>query len=319
MRLPLTALVSGLVFANGCVEEDAAMFIQGALPLLPQDCEVSSADNVFLPSGTLDLGTGKGYTSFLKVLTNLPATFNNQDVVGDGTRSPNFPDYGAVDNNVVIFQTASIDFELKGAVEATDLLEIASAGALTCQGGSCTSNADNEAGKREEVPAAGTLFNTQTTLNSAQVVVTEAISSSTASALLGIFTQAATDASLLAGDGTIANPDGAQLTNLLVLPSQTQRLTMNISLTGATTGSGDLRPVRSAVFPFGIDVCIGCLSPDAAYCRKFDAVVLEVDNDPCIVGQDIATAVCACPDALTGLGDPARKVTNDSEICRTAP
>lgn len=317
MRLPLTALVSGLVFANGCVEEDAAMFIQGALPLLPADCEVSSQDNVFLPSGTLDLGTRKGYTSFLKVLTNLPATFNNQDVQQDAQRSPNFPDYGAVDNNVVIFETASIDFELKGAVEDTDLLEIASAGALSCQGGSCTSNADNEAGKREEVPAAGTLFNVQTSLNTPQVVVTEAISSSTASALLATFTQAATDAGLLAGDGDIANPEAAQLTNLLVLPSQSQRLTMNISLTGTTTGSGDLRPVKSAVFPFGVDVCIGCLAPDAAFCRKFDAVVLSLENENCITGQDIPTAVCGCVDAL---GDPdGRIVTNDSEVCRTAP
>ena len=61
MRLPLTALVSGLVLANGCVEEDAAMFIEGALPLLPTDCEVSSGDTVFLPSGTLDLSSGRGY------------------------------------------------------------------------------------------------------------------------------------------------------------------------------------------------------------------------------------------------------------------
>ena len=315
MRLPLTALFSGLVFANGCVEQDSSMFIQGALPLLPADCQVSNQDNVFLPSGTLDLIGRKGYSSFLKVLTNLPATFNNQDVQQDQTRSPNFPDYGAVDNNVVIFESASIDFELKGALDATDFLEIAAAGGLTCEAGSCTSNADNEAGKQEEVPAAGTLFNVQTTLNSAQVVVTEAISSNTAATLFTAFTQAATDAGLLAGDGNVANPVGAQNTNLLVLPGQRQRLTMNISLTGTTTGSGDLRPVKSAVFPFGVDVCIGCLTPDAAYCRKFDAVAFAIEQENCIDGQDIPTAVRACVNAL---GEPdGRIVTNDSEICRT--
>jgi hypothetical protein len=317
MRLPLTALVSGLVFANGCVKEDAAMFIEGALPLLPTDCEVSAADQVFLPSGTLDLSSGRGYASFLKVRTNLPATFNSADLAG----SPSYPDYGPVDNNVVIFESAAVDLSLQGSQDALDLFSTAASGIdgarFTCTAGECSTNPNDDIASKEVVPAAGTVFNVQTSLNQPQVIVTEGLSGNSAGILLDAFVEAAKLAGALNATGGIANAAIARDLNLLALPGQTQRVNVNISLTGTTTGSGDLRPVTSFVFPFGIDVCIGCLNPDAAFCRKFDAVVVPVDEENCIDGQDIPTAVCGCVDAL-GVPD-GRFVTNDSEVCRPAP
>ena len=333
MRLPLTALVSGLAFANGCVKQDAAMFIEGALPLKAPACIVSATDTVFQSSGTLDLlaAAGSGYASFLKVRTNLPATFNNTDVSQDQTRSPNYPDYGPVDNNVVIFESAAIDLALQS--DKASLLAFGNAAAateqetglrFTCGGGECSTNPNGDPAAREIVPAAGTAFNIQTTLNSPQVIVTEALSGNTASILLNTFIEAAKLHGAVDGDGKI-NAVVAQEVNLLVVPGQRQRVQTNISLTGTTTGSGDLRPVTSFDFPFGIDVCIGCLRPDAAFCEKVDAVVLGLVEggaaatpiEGCIASQDIQTAVCGCVRA-DGTPD-GRIVTNDADICRPRP
>jgi len=72
MRLPLTAIFAAAGLATvGCMEEEAAMFIEGALPLAPDECKVSAGDNVFLSNGVLDLGGRSGYTVALKVRTNL--------------------------------------------------------------------------------------------------------------------------------------------------------------------------------------------------------------------------------------------------------
>ena len=330
MRLPLTALVSGLAFANGCVKQDAAMFIEGALPLKAPACTVANTDTVFQPSGTLDLlaAAGSGYTSFLKVRTNLPATFNNTDVAQDQSRSPNYPDYGPVDNNVVIFESAAIDLTIQGDIDSLSAFGTAASAAagdtgvrFTCQPGECSTNPNGDAAAREVVPAAGTAFNVQTTLNSPQVIVTEALSGNTATILLNTFIDAAKIAGALNDVGQV-NADVAREFNLLALPGQKQRVQTNISLTGTTTGSGDLRPVTSFDFPFGIDVCIGCLRPDAAFCEKFDAVVVDLDKggaaaakvEGCIASQDIATAACGCVGA-DGKPD-GRIVTNDADICR---
>ena len=329
MRLPLTALVSGLAFANGCVKQDAAMFIEGVLPLKAPACSVSNTDTVFQSSGTLDLlaAAGSGYTAFLKVRTNLPATFNNTDVSQDQTRSPNYPDYGPVDNNVVIFESAAIDMTIQSDVASLSAFKAAAeiaaktAGVrFTCTAAECSTNPNDDAAAREVVPAAGTVFNIQTTLNSPQVVVTEVLSGNAATILLNTFT-AAKEKGLIDDDGLL-KAEEAQKLNLLALPGQRQRVQTNISLTGTTTGNGDLRPVTSYDFPFGIDVCIGCLRPTAEFCEQFDALVFEIEgNDAaaanvenCIDSQDIPTAFCGCARA-DGTHD-GRIVTNDADVCR---
>ncbi len=327
MRLPLTALVSGLAFANGCVEQDAAMFIEGVLPLKAPACSVSNTDTVFQSSGTLDLlaAAGSGYTAFLKVRTNLPATFNNTDVSQDQTRSPNYPDYGPVDNNVVIFESAAIDMTIESDQASLSAFKVEAdklkrdGVRFTCTAAECSTNPNDDASAREVVPAAGTVFNIQTTLNSPQVVVTEVLSGNAATILLKTFTAA--QAGLIDEDGLLKAKE-AQEINLLAVPSQRQRVQTNISLTGTTTGNGDLRPVTSYDFPFGIDVCIGCLRPTAEFCEQFDALVFEIegndaaaaDVENCIDSQDIPTAFCGC--ARDDGTHDGRIVTNDAAICR---
>lgn len=334
MRLPLTAILtaSGLATA-GCMKEEAAMFIEGALPLVPEECEVAAGDNVFLSNGILDLGGGSGYTVALKVRTNLPATFNNQDVQQDQTRSPNYQDYGAVDNNVVIFESAEVTFTLQSDADTIGTLGAAASpeirgNSLSCADGVCGSPIDPDNPDRripEIIPAAGTVFNTQTQLNQPAVVFSEVLSASTAQTLRAVYEAAA----------ALESQDLADRT-FLDVPGETQRLNLEIVLVGRTTGSQNLRTVRSAPFPFGIDVCIGCLAPDAELCRKFNAVPVAVvsgaNNDPaqtCFVGQDFLTAACVCvdnngdgvPDAV---GTPNAQpldlpVVNDAGVCRPRP
>jgi len=308
MRLPLATLASGLLLANACVEEDAAMFIEGALPAVAPACDVNANQINFRSSGVLDLaapGVG-GYTAFLKVRTNLPATFNNQNVQQDITRSPNYQNYGPVDNNVVTFQTAQLAFSLNSDPDTIAALagglDGVGAGQLLCSGGTCATD------QEEEVPAAGVVFNVQTTLNAPTVVVAELISSTTAQALSQAYRQAQLDEGLLIADATgpiniggatfrIDDAKGAELgnRNLLALPSQRQRLNVEVSLVGETTGSVDLRPVKSAVFPFGIDICFGCIQPDAAFCSLYDAEPEDASGVTCVPGQDTLTATCVCP------------------------
>lgn len=304
------------------MEEEAAMFIEGALPLAPAECEVANTDNVFLPSGTLDLGRGGGgYTGFLKVRTNLPATFNSGDVQQDQQRAPNYPDYGAVDNNVVSFESAEVTFSLQS--DADTIRDLKAAARLV--GGANLECSDNECRSpvAEIIPAAGTVFNTQTQLNQPSVVVSEIISGATAQTLKAVY------ASALA----LQSDQRAERT-FLDVPGETQRINLEIVLIGRTTGSQNLRAVRSAPFPFGVDICIGCLAPDVRFCDTFDAVPVAIpEAQACITGQDFATAVCACVDAnddgipdapgtpnaqpiVDDAGFPLLPVINDDQVCR---
>jgi hypothetical protein len=330
MRLPLTTILAAGLATTGCMEEDAAMFIEGALPLAPDECEVSAGDSVFLSNGILDLSRGGGgYTGFLKVRTNLPATFNNQDVQQDQTRAPNYPDYGAVDNNVVIFESAEVTFSLQSDADTIGTLAAAASqvgGAnLECTGNECRSPV------AEIIPAAGTVFNTQTQLNQPAVVVSEILSGATAQVLKAVYEKALELDSDARADRTY-----------LDVPGETQRINVEIVLVGRTTGNQNLRTVRSAPFPFGIDICVGCLAPDAGLCRGFNAVPVGIpETQACIAGQDFLTTVCSCvdvdpdgagpllpdgiPDAVgtpnaqpivDGDGFPLLVVVNDEDVCQ---
>jgi hypothetical protein len=307
MRRSLIALLAPGLFAVSCVEEDAAMYIEGVLPLVADnECSVSAGDNVFQPFGILDLAAASGgYTTFLKVRTNLPATFNNQQVQQSRQQSPNYPDYGAVDNNVVIFESAAVTFEFASDEETVALLAAAAArvgGAaanLDCDGGVCSGG-----NAPEIIPAGGTAFNQQTSLSTPTVVVTDLLSASTAATLRAVY-ETAVD---------VAGRDVALERQLLAVPGQRQRVNFNVALTGKTTGSGDLRPVVSAPFPFGIDICFGCLAPNQAVCDDFDAQAIDItDAETCALGVDAATSVCGCVDATGAVFDIVR---NDADACQ---
>jgi hypothetical protein len=307
MRLPLTALAAVGLASTGCIEEDAAMFIEGVLPLVPAECQVNSTGNIFDDSGTLDLRVGRGYTANLKVRTNLPATFSNQDVTQSRVQSPNYTNYGTVDNNVVIFETAEVTFTLQ--TDPATVLDLASAAALVdggdslvCSGGTCTSL------QPEIIPAGGTAFNIQTQLNREALVTTELISSTTAQTLKAVYLAAI----------EIAD-DNADERRVLDVPGERQRLNVEVVLVGRTTGNQNLRLVRSAPFPFGIDVCLGCLEVDAAFCREFGNNVVPVfpdDAETCIPGQDFPTSFCACLDAA---GEVDQVIDQNPAACVPPP
>lgn len=307
MRLPLTALVAASLASAGCVEEDAAMFIEGVLPLPPGNCEVQSTGTVFDDSGQLDLNINRGYSASLKVRTNLPSTFSNQDVTQGRTQSPNFPNYGSVDNNVVIFETAEVTFSLQSDAATIGALSAAASqvnGAnLACSATACGSPLDLTGQPIPEiVPAGGTAFNIQTQLQREALVSTDLLSAVTAQTLRAVYEKAA--------ELEAANLDDR---TLLDTPGETQRLTVEVVLVGRTTGSQGLRLVRSAAFPFAVDICFGCLAPDADRCETFGAVPIEAEDagDACIEGQDFITTACGCDDGAGGV----TFVRNNRDAC----
>lgn len=293
MRLPLTALVVASLTTTACVEEDAAMFIEGVLPVEAGVCVVASTATVFDNSGILDLNADRGYSAALKVRTNLPSTFSGQDVSQGRTQSPNYPNYGIVDNNVVIFETAEVTFTLQSDADTIGALSAAASqvnGAnLACSATACGSPLDAVGQPIPDiVPAGGTAFNEQTGLNGEALVSADIVSGATAQTLKAVYQKAA--------ELEAANLEAR---TLLDVPGETQRLTVEVVLVGRTTGSQGLRLVRSAAFPFAVDVCLGCLKPDDALCEEFNArsFFSEGAEDVCIEGQDFQTSVCACADA----------------------
>ena len=276
----ISALAIGLVSASSClVAEDSSVFIEGALPIIPDDCSVSAADQVFLASGILDLGAAGvgGYTSFLKVRTNLPATFNNQEVQQSQQQSPNFPDYGSVDNNVITMKQARLTLSIKGRVEQIAELATASQGALDCNGDTCTFGGD------VETSASGTVFNVQQNLSSAQAIPTQLLPAVQATALRAILDDPAT-----------------KLTEIFADPTDSLELQVEARLVGNTSGNGAVREVITLPFPFNIKLCLGCLNPSQQTCDAFAGagtsapVAFADDIAVCVAGQDIAVSQCVC-------------------------
>lgn len=313
MRAALASiLAAGGLLTAGCVDNEAVVFIEGALPLLAPDCEVDAASNDFASNGIFDLLGGSGYTTFLKVRTNLPSTFSGQDVSQSRTQSPNYPAYGPADNNVVIFDGAEIEYSFVTDQLTSEKL-VATAkregftGELECRAAvegdllrTCT------LGKRA-VAVSGSVFNTQTSLNAAAAIATQAVPPDLGIELARLYKQTATDA-------------GTEATNLALLtaPADRQRVIASVALVGQTTGSGDLRRIKTFAFPFPVDLCLGCLIPDQTFCADRGAIAVPVSEDgDCIAGVDLAVSACFCK------GEAEDEVTNvpidrDEDVCRTA-
>jgi hypothetical protein len=333
MRVSIPAVVLGLASGSCLVEEDVAMFIEGVLPSIEPACAPKPTDIVFISNGVLDLKSGFGYSTHLKVRTNLPATFNNADVGQDQTRSPNYPDYGAVDNNVVTFESADVTLRFRSdpntiAALANQIADGSNdpnsplAGVnLKCEGDACFATTPMT------VPAAGTVFNIQTQLNTPGTVVLELLPADVAGKLSALF-EAARE-----GDKA-----GVDVRNYLDTPFETQRLNLEIVLNGRTTGNQNFRKVTSAPYPFDIVICEGCLVPDQQLCGTFNALVDELaDAKACRPGQDDPLRICVCGDSdgdgfpgpapvkdgtsvpLNGDGDvPLVPVIDDRNVCGEA-
>jgi hypothetical protein len=252
----LAALAAGATLAAGCdpPPEQGTAFIEGVLQIEAPDCVVNSADQVFVASSLLDVGfdpNGADANSLvlpLKVRTNLPSTFSTQTLTQDQTRSPSYPNYGNVDTNVITFTTSEIFFSTDS--DRDDELQLQNPG---------TPLNDNTA---RRLGVSGVAFNEQTQLLSESVVFTTGISQE--------------DAAALAAEPFIAER--------LVNAGSRARVILNVRLEGTTTGSA---LVRTPVFPFGVDLCRGCLvDPDLA-CQA-DQALTQLG---CFRGQDLPT-VC---------------------------
>ena len=305
MRAALASLVAaGGLFAGCTVDNDVAVFIEGSLPLSPASgCKIDGGSSIFQQSGTFDLLAISGYTTSLKARTNLPATFNSSDVALGDTQSPNYPSFGAADNNVIIFDGAEIEYSFQTDERTAQQLQriVGDAdfnftGELTCaDGGICT------LGTRT-VAAAGSVFNTQTSLNASAVIFAQALPPDLGIELARLYAAAANDD----GDDTLA---------LLRAPAERQRLLANISLLGTTTGNGDYKSIKSFPFQFPIDLCIGCLAPDEEFCKAREAIVVE-SGATCFIGVDFETSACFCEGETPGEPGETR-IDRDEDVCKT--
>lgn len=256
--LAFVALASGATLA-ACdpPPEQGTAFIEGVLQIQPPDCTVNAGDNVFVARALLDVGfdpnglDANDVVLALKVRTNLPSTFSTQTLTQDQQRSPNFPSYGNVDTNVITFTTSEIFYSTDA--DRGEELQLQNPG---------TPLNDNTA---RRIGVSGVAFNEQTQLLSESVVFTTAITKE--------------DAAALAAEPFVA--DG------LVNAGSTVRVIANLRLEGTTTGNA---VVRTPVFPFGIDLCRGCLVDPDLQCGPGE-VLTQLG---CFRGVDQPT-VCAAP------------------------
>ena len=155
MRSRVACSVAFAFALSACAEEQGSVFVRGVVPLsAASECVVKAGGEVFSSNGVLDIGPNapRNYLAAVEVVTNLPATFSTQDVSQAKTQSPNYPNYGNGDSNVIIFDSADINYEF-----------------LDRDGNPAT-----QVGQRTAL--GGSLFNTQTSLSSKAILAVEAVS-----------------------------------------------------------------------------------------------------------------------------------------------
>lgn len=253
----LLIAISAAALASGCVEEQGSIFISGALPVTSDDgCVADPAGNLYSASGLLDLGIdGRApgdYTVALEVTTNLPATFTTQDVTEAEQESPNYPNYGNADTNVVIFEEMEVYFvDERG--EAIPQLP----------------SETPDTSHRVSV-IGGSVFNQQTTLNAKAALFAPLLTNEEAELLSSVqLTQE------LSG-----NPD-ARVT-----------IFARVRINGRTTGASTVRSpeftyplelCRGCLFRFGADADGNCPA---------GTTLTPAEEPPCFEGQDAPSAIC---------------------------
>lgn len=147
-RIPLVlGAVAAIATASSCVDANAAVFIAGVLPVNSNTgCTAAPGSGLYQASGVLDIGAagtdGNTYIGAVEVVTNLPATFNTQDVTQSRQRTPNFPNYGNADTNIILFQEAEVFLTLE---DGSDVANAPSQGAprISTVGGSVANEQSN--------------------------------------------------------------------------------------------------------------------------------------------------------------------------------
>lgn len=237
--------------AAGCAPpENPGAFIEGILPISPaKSCEVTPNDN-FIATSRLDIGIGANNANALvlaaKVVTNLPNTFNSSDQTEARTRSPNYPDYGNANTNILNFQAAEVFFTSDADRPDGAVLE----------GFNLATDPDSP----RRTGVGGTVYNTQTQLNTGAAIIATAITTDDAVTLQTI----------------------PYVTDNIAASGQA-RILVNIRLAGVTSGGAS---VRTPAFTFPVDLCAGCLVVDEADCTN------GREDEGCVRGVDYPT-VCA--------------------------
>lgn len=235
----------------GCVPpENPGAFIEGILPISPaKSCEVSPNDNLIATS-RLDIGVGANNANALvlaaRVVTNLPNTFNSSDQAESRTRSPNYPDYGNANTNIINFQAAEAYFTTDA--DRSDGAKLEGFDLAT----------DPDSPRRTGI--GGTLYNSQTQLNTAAAIIATAITTDDAVILQGI----------------------PYVTDNIAASGQA-RILLNLRLSGVTSGGAEM---RTPAFTFPVDLCAGCLVVDENDCTN------GREDEGCVRGVDYPT-VCA--------------------------
>lgn len=260
-KLVLAAGLAIAAVAGGCAPpEEPSAFIEGVFPLVGPECTAEAASNDFVASALLDIGADGNTTNNLflpvKVRTNLPSTFSSQQLTQDQSRSPNYPFYGAVDNNVITFNEARVFFtteeDADGELQFKEKL---------------TPRNENTASVSA---VSGVVFNEQTQLLTESVVFATVVSSG--------------DAAKLFQEEFVSGP---------IQNGDRVRIVANIRIAGKTTGGAD---VETPPFPFPVDLCGDCLAPPANCGVVGGVAIQPVPNPAsCSPGQDVPELICPSP------------------------
>ena len=232
---------------TGCLADNGSVFIEGILPIpRADDCVVDPNGGVFQSGSLLDLGdqvTPNALVVAMRVVTNLPNTFAAQDDSQSQTRSPNFPDYGNSDSNVINFTDSEVYFTTDADRDGAPALT----GVVQTTGYPPTL-----------IGVGGTVYNTQSQLNTGAAIIATVI----------------TQENSLALQGWLGTQGGRG------------RVLANLRLRGTTTGSG---AVRTPPFIFPVELCMGCLVVDVTACQN------GTEDLGCIRGVDYPTVCAAGP------------------------
>lgn len=205
------ALVTGAVAIlavplAGCFADNGSVFVEGVLPISKAaDCVVNPNGGVFVSGALLDVGEGAGAGNALvvaaRVVTNLPNTFSATDESQSETRSPNYPNYGNSDSNVITFTNTEVFYTTDQDRDGQPVLQ-----------GLLPVREDDELLLR--VGIGGTVYNTQSQLNTGAAIIATVVTKEFAEKLQ-----------------TAAFPDGTAVDRILV----------NMRFAGTTTGEGAVK------------------------------------------------------------------------------
>jgi hypothetical protein len=153
-------VLSAVAMSNAaCVEwigDQGILLITEAEPVAISGCSPPASANFGV--GVLDLLTEVPYEANLRVVLNLPATFNTNRVTQEPIRQPGWQNYGNTDSNTVIVDGVEVFF-----IDGRNGDPLTNAGRLP-----------TEAEPRIS-PASGVIFNTQQSLSATDVFPATAI------------------------------------------------------------------------------------------------------------------------------------------------